>query len=400
MLRLTSRGVEVRSLEFGSADRVLRLREGRSGNSIVDTNEALLGKGECTVPDQLVVRLERDCPVGGTREYERNLIVLPNEFEYLADGDVISISPRNGSIRVLYRRNSKNNSFLLTERCNHYCLMCSQPPKDIDDHWLIDDALKAVPLISKDTNEITLTGGEPTLLGERFLELVRVMRDQLPTTALHILSNGRRFIDREFAQSYAAINHPDSMVGIPIYAAVSQLHDYVVQADGAFDETIRGILNLKSLGQRVEIRVVVHRQNYEALVDLAEFIARNLTFVDQVAFMGLEMTGFAKANLLELWIDPLDYRNELSKAASVLQDLGVRTFIYNHQLCILEKRLWPLSVRSISDWKNEYRPECGPCVVKERCAGFFETGRLRRSAHIAPILDANLRDDVGAQAAT
>lgn len=145
---------------------------------------------------------------------------------------------------------------------------------------------------------------------------------------------------------------------------------------------MRGILNLKTYGQRVEVRVVVHRQNYAHLPALADFIARNLTFVDHVALMGLEMTGFARANIDALWIDPFDYREELYAAASLLDDFGLRTSIYNHQLCTIDRRIWPLAVKSISDWKNEYEPECAGCSIQEQCGGFFATGRLRRSAHI------------------
>lgn len=181
------------------------------------------------------------------------------------------------------------------------------------------------------------------------------------------------------------LGHPDVMLGIPIYSASSQTHDYIVQADGAFDETIRGILNLKTYEQQVEIRVVIHRQNYAHLPALAEFIARNLTFVDQVALMGLEMTGFAKANIDTLWIDPFDYQRELYEAASILDDSGMRTSIYNHQLCTIDRRIWPLAVKSISDWKNEYRPECSGCAVMERCGGFFATGRLRQSRYISAV---------------
>ena len=54
-----------------------------------------------------------------------------------------------------------------------------------------------------------------------------------------------------FARRYAEIGHPDLMVGIPVYAPEAGLHDYVVQATGAFEETIHGILNLSALGQRV-----------------------------------------------------------------------------------------------------------------------------------------------------
>ena len=56
------------------------------------------------------------------------------------DGDVIAIQPSSLRFRTLYRRNSKHNSLLVTDRCNHYCLMCSQPPKDVDDRWILDYA--------------------------------------------------------------------------------------------------------------------------------------------------------------------------------------------------------------------------------------------------------------------
>src|SRR5688572_13057323 len=65
-------------------------------------------------------------------------IVLPPKFEYTAHGDVFGFWT-DGNIRNLYRRSSKQNSFLVTDRCNSYCLMCSQPPKDVNDDWIIDE---------------------------------------------------------------------------------------------------------------------------------------------------------------------------------------------------------------------------------------------------------------------
>lgn len=43
-----------------------------------------------------------------------------------------------------------------------------------------------------------------------------------------------------------------------------------------------------------------------------------MPFVDQVALMGLENTGFAIANDEPLWIDPLDYRDQLAEAVEGL----------------------------------------------------------------------------------
>jgi len=43
------------------------------------------------------------------------------------------------------------------------------------------------------TQSIGLTGGEPSLLGQSLIELIRCAKYNLPKTALHILSNGRGF---------------------------------------------------------------------------------------------------------------------------------------------------------------------------------------------------------------
>jgi His-Xaa-Ser system radical SAM maturase HxsC len=189
--------------------------------------------------------------------------------------------------------------------------MCSQPPKKSDDPHLVEDVLEAIPLMSSETRDICLTGGEPTLLGSDLLRIIQSLKSNLPTAGVHILSNGRTFKDRNYAKSISEIEHPDLMIGIPLYSDISSIHDYVVQAAGAFNECIRGIINLKSVGVRVEIRVVVHRLTYDRLPDLARFIRRNLTFSDHVALMGLEIAGFAKFNLEALWIDPKDYQVQL-----------------------------------------------------------------------------------------
>jgi hypothetical protein len=36
--------------------------------------------------------------------------------------------------------------------------------------------------------------------------------------------------------------------------------------------------------------------------------------------------------------------------------------------------VYPAYVKSISDWKNEYANECGPCTKKNDCGGFFSSG--------------------------
>jgi len=244
--------------------------------------------------------------------------------------------------------------------------------------------LRLLELIDQAAVELIISGGEPTLLGDNFLDIIEKARVTLPRTGLHVLTNGRLFKSKDFARRLANIGHHDLMLGIPLYSDVPELHDYVVQASNAFDETIEGFYNLAATGVRLELRVVLHRQTYERLPRLAEFVTRNLPFIEHVALMGLEMFGFTPRNLNVLWIDPVDYAAELEEATLMLATRGMNVSIYNHQLCTIPSSLWPYARRSISDWKNVYLDVCASCGVKDFCAGFFQSATKRHSAHIAP----------------
>jgi His-Xaa-Ser system radical SAM maturase HxsC len=268
--------------------------------------------------------------------------------------------------------------------------MCSQPPKHIDDGWILDEIADCIELVDPATETIGFTGGEPLLEWRRFIALLATLRDRLPETAIHVLTNGRAFSSAEVTSAWAAVGHPRLSAGIPVYSAVDHVHDYVVQARGAFDETVLGILRLKDKGQRVEVRVVLHAVTAPRLRETCVWLARNLPFVDHVALMGLENTGFALANHALLWVDPLDYQADLASGVDILRAAGVNVSIYNLPLCLLERTVWAVAAQSISDWKNGYLPECAACAAQPRCAGFFLTGRPRVSRGVKAIPAADL----------
>lgn len=297
-------------------------------------------------------------------------IVTNCSSDHLESGDVVSIDAR-GVVRTLYRRNSTSNALFATERCNSRCLMCSQPPRQVDDDWRVAEMLRVIELADRETKELGITGGEPTLLGQGLLRVVSACKERLPRTAVHILSNGRAFKDVDYAEALGRIRHPDLMVGVPVYSDIDHDHDFVVQARGAFNETILGLQNLALAGVPLEIRVVLHQHTFRRLPRLAEFICRNLVFSAHVAFMGLEMIGYAQANAASLWVDPVDYSAQLEEAVLHLATAGMAVSIYNHQLCTLPEALWPFSRKSISDWKTEYDVVCEDCAVRASCGGFF-----------------------------
>jgi His-Xaa-Ser system radical SAM maturase HxsC len=264
--------------------------------------------------------------------------------------------------------------------------MCSQPPKDINDQWILDEIKESLPLVDSGTRSLTFTGGEPLTDWRAFVPVLAQCRDQLPTTAIQVLTNGRAFADSKIVDAWSAVAHPNLIAAIPVYACVDHVHDHVVQATGAFDEAILGILKLKDRGQRVEIRIVLHALTAPAIAETCRWLARNLPFVDHVALMGLENTGFAIANNALLWIDPIDYQATLADAVEQLNAAGINVSVYNLPRCVLDRSVWSFAVQSISDWKNGYIEECNACIERERCSGLFTSGRPRLSRGIRAIV--------------
>lgn len=306
-------------------------------------------------------------------------------LDHLEDGDLVLVDGRSGRTRTLFRKASTHNALFVTERCNSSCLMCSQPPKDRDDHQLAV-CLRMIELLQADPPErLGITGGEPTLLGDGFLNLLAALKDRLPATAITCLSNGRTFSDISFAEAVGRIGLPRLRFSIPLHGSIPDRHDYIAQANGAFSETIAGMYNLAGNGVETEIRVVLHALSVPHLLDLAEYISRKLPFAHQVAFMGLEQMGYVKKNRDLLRIDPADFETQLTGAADHLYRRGMNLSIYNLALCQVPRNLWGLARQSISDHKRVLYEECGRCDVAAHCAGFFTSSKEQHRAPIQPV---------------
>ena len=390
-MRLTTGGTPSKSFRRPVVGKVSReaLREGERADRILVIDRIPAHVGELAGYSGFLT----------TAKVERQRSPVPtissvHEIDHLRTNDIVAMEPNNGFIRTLYRPDSNHNVIFATHRCNSNCLMCSQPPQDRDDAAASAERnLQLIRLIDKPPARLVITGGEPTLLGERLLTIIAALRDKFPETYLHMLTNGRIFAWPAFTARLAEVKHPDFVLGIPLYSDDSTIHDYVVQAQGAFDQTVIGLHQLARYGLRVEIRVVLHAVTVPRLAQLAEYIYRNLTFAEHIALMGLENIGYTPRNMAKLWVDPHDYQDQLEEAVELLSTRGMNVSIYNHQLCVLRRSLWKFARKSISDWKNIYIEECASCGVREHCGGFFKWATKIHSSHIhslSPMLNEDL----------
>ena len=271
---------------------------------------------------------------------------------------------------------SNDNTLFCTSQCNNRCVMCCQPPASIDDiDRLYEENLKRVRTAPKDLPLIGITGGEPTLLGDRLFTLIREIRECLPDTEIQLLSNGRRFADIEYARKLASVGCGKLCVGTELHSDYYKDHDIIAGVKGAYKETLMGMYNLTACGVPIELRIIMCALNFRRLYNIAEFIHRNLPFVGWIAFMGMEYTGYAVKNRRTVWIEPIDYQQELIKAVKFLADWNYNVNIFNIPLCLLPTYLHDYARKSISDWKNCYAPVCELCKRKDECCGFFTTSR-------------------------
>ena len=226
-----------------------------------------------------------------------------NSVENFNEGDVAVIN-KKGEIIFVYEINSNHNALMATERCNHRCIMCPQPPI-LQEKDKTPFNLQLISLFDKNTQEDWYNRGRAKLLLEdNLFTLIRHIKKELPQTAISILSNGVKFADKEFAMKLAKCRHQDLQIDIPLFSDIAEEHNRIVGAK-TFYKTVQGLYNLALFRQRIGLRIVVHKQTYKRLPQFADFIYHNFPFVAQVAFMQMETTGLDKREFENLWIEPI-----------------------------------------------------------------------------------------------
>lgn len=311
------------------------------------------------------------------------------EAEKIATGSVLSINI-NGRIRVVFNPHSNNNALFITDACNNYCLMCPQPPKpDFRDNTLhLLEIIRHIRLCDEPSS-IGITGGEPTLLKAGLVEIIKEISNKFENTIIQLLTNGRLFSYQDFSLEIHDAAKGKLFVGIPLFGATAEQHNYIVQSKNAFQQTISGIYECRRVGIDVEIRLVLQKFTIENLDLITDFIIRNTPFACHIAFMGMENMGLAKLNFDELWVEPYFYKKILKRNILKLSLLGMNVSIFNLPFCLVDKDVWDFVRDSISDYKQSYKQECNDCSLNDKCGGFFvsSTDKFPLSEHIKPITD-------------
>lgn len=174
--------------------------------------------------------------------------------------------------------------------CNNNCRFCVQADNKLRGNRSFEE-IKNDLIGSKERCEgVVFTGGEVTIRKD-FFEIVRLAR-QLGYKTIQIQTNGRMFASLDFCKKTIAAGATEFSPALHGYC--QEQHDSLTQSPGSFNQTVKGIKNLKSLGAYVLTNSVVVKSNYTNLSQLARLLVK--LDVDQFQFAFVHPMGNAWKN--------------------------------------------------------------------------------------------------------
>ncbi len=162
----------------------------------------------------------------------------------------------------------------LTYRCNNKCRFCyAYSPYRESNEMTTEQVKRIIDIIVDDAHvpSLSFTGGEPTLRDDLF-ELIEYGRSK--GLRVNLITNGRRCSAPKFVQKLVDAGLNSAQVSIEGPDAES--HDAIVEVQGAFDQTVQGIKNLRETDIYTHCNTTICRPNVDRLEELVDFHADEL----------------------------------------------------------------------------------------------------------------------------
>ena len=274
----------------------------------------------------------------------------------------------------------------LTSKCNNNCGFCYNPERCWQGTVVPrqEDAKRNLQIaelsVAKGVMAVCPTGGEPLLMGKHLLDVLSIYRQAGCYTSIN--TNGR-LATETVVEELAAIGLNSALVSLH---GVGQLHDQMVGAVGAFDETIAGMTCLHQAGIRVMPNFVATAKNIQGLIKVGELLAQ----------MGL--TAMTVTPFLPSWAAPgheqfmmqADHYREYFQSIEAVGKMGLKIdSTLPIPPCVLMK-FFP------SDWEKYLRVLSPRVCMAGKSFGVVSPDGCFRSCIQAPYFEeygGNLLDD-------
>jgi MoaA/NifB/PqqE/SkfB family radical SAM enzyme len=268
----------------------------------------------------------------------------------------------------------------LTMACNERCPFCNVPAEDYSPQTPpMSDVLEELQtFIERGDQTLTISGGEPTLLRSRLLQLIVAAREggirfvEVQTNAV--------LIDAAYADALFEAGMTSAFVSL--LSHIPEHHDELAGLSGAFPRCMAGIDALLDAGIRVALNPVTARLTQDLVGDYVQFVAKRLARVRSISMSAVQPHGRAAANL-DLMPDYDRLGTSIRGARRIAADFGIELLnpYCGLPLCVGWEDGLEQSVEAI-EATLEHRPQgldnqgnkrhgevCIDCHFRSRCGG-------------------------------
>jgi radical SAM protein with 4Fe4S-binding SPASM domain len=243
-------------------------------------------------PDERIVKTMARRYRVGKKKLAGDLQRLRETIDMMAAGDercpisylgTERVDPFTIEVETPYRMD-----IALTYGCDNACAHCYNETPRAAAALSTEDFKRVIAKVwGLGIPHVCFTGGEPTQHPD-LVELVAYAEELGVITGL--LTNGRRLKDAAYmnALAEAGLDH----VQITIHSSLPEVHDRMVGADGAFDETVAGIRNAVASPVYTVTNTTLTTENEGDVEELIAFLAT--LGVEHVAANGIINSGGAR----------------------------------------------------------------------------------------------------------
>jgi len=126
---------------------------------------------------------------------------------------------------------------------------------------------------------------------------------------------------------------------LSIHGSTSQIHDSLTCAKGSFEQTLKGIRNLKKLKQEVITNTVITKINSKDLINVAKMVAEVKVNTFQLAFLHINPIIQKDPSLIEELVPRYkDVKFYVEAALQVGLDAKVRSGAEAFPFCVLDEK--------------------------------------------------------------
>jgi hypothetical protein len=205
----------------------------------------------------------------------------------------------------------------------------------------------------RESDEVTLVGGEPTLHAE--LPAIVARARELQYRRIGLQTNARHV-------SLDAMNGLTDL-HLSIHGHLASAHDYHTGIEGSFAGAIELLSSARSRGLDIVVTTVLTRSNARGLADLARVLAARGATAWCIAVP--RVRGRA-AELFDRVVPRLGVAMPFAlHAVQTAESLRLPTFLRGAPLCVLG----PFARRAIADTPRAYGDACSTCAARADCPG-------------------------------